>query len=136
MHSAVPPERLIRAFEWGRGASTSVPNALDRVAGPQPRCDLLFALHKTGVRLALWSLSRPITDLGILAHKPVIGFGDPKYSQMRRFFFVGSAALCWNLLQLAERVRYSLRLCERQRYWLKLRETELRQISISRRQSR
>jgi len=71
MHSAVPPERLIRALEWGRGASTSVPNALDRVASPQPRRDLLLALHKTGVRLAIWSLHRPITDVGILAHTPL-----------------------------------------------------------------
>ena len=86
VHSAVPPERLIGAFERRRGASTRIPNALHRVASPQPRCDLLLALNKTGVRLALWSLRRPITDLGISVHNPVIGFGDPKYSQMGRFF--------------------------------------------------
>jgi hypothetical protein len=51
-------------------------------------------------------------------------------------FFVGRAVFRWNLLQLAERGRYSLHLCESQQYWLKLRETELRQISIIRSQSR
>jgi len=86
MHSAVPPERLIRALEWGRGASTSVPNALDRVASPQPRGDLLFALHETGVRLAIWSLRRPITDLGIFIHDPVIGFGGQKYVRPPHLF--------------------------------------------------
>jgi len=54
----------------------------------------------------------------------------------RRIFFVGRSALRWNLLQLAERRRYSLRLCESQQYRLKLRETEFRRISISRCQSR
>ena len=86
VHSAVTPERLVGALKWRCHASTRIPNALHRVASPQPRCDLLFALHKMGIRLAIWSLRRPITDLGIFAHNPVIGFEDSKYSQMERFF--------------------------------------------------
>ena len=66
--------------------STRIPNALYRVASPQPRGDLLFALHETGVRLAIWSLRRPITELGILAHNVVIGFGGQKYSQPPHLF--------------------------------------------------
>jgi hypothetical protein len=86
VRSAVTPERRVGALKRRRLASIRLPNALHRVASPQPRCDLFFALHKICVRLALWSLRRPIIELGILAHNSVIGFGDPKYSQMGRFF--------------------------------------------------
>ncbi len=103
MHSAVTPERLVGALKWRCHASTRIPNAFHRVASPQPRCDLLLALHKTGVRLALWSLRRPILELGIPAHKPVIGFGDPKYSQMGRLFSSDAkffAGTCCNSLSV------------------------------------
>ena len=85
--ATVPPERRVGAWKRRLLPSIRLPNALHRVASPQPRCDLLFALHKICVRLALWSLRRPIIEFGkFLIHEPVIGFGDPKYSQMGRFF--------------------------------------------------
>ena len=86
MHSAVPPERRIRALEWGRGALTRLPNALDRVASPQPRCDLLFALHKTGIRLATRSLHRPTIELGILAHNRLSVLRTKSILESRAFF--------------------------------------------------
>ena len=86
MHSAVPPERLIRALEWGLGVSTRLPNALDRVASPQPRCDLLFALHKTGIRLATRSLHRPIIELDCLAHTGLSVLRTKSILKRRTFF--------------------------------------------------
>jgi hypothetical protein len=86
VHSAVAPEGLVGGLKWRCPASTHVPNALHRVASPQPCCDLLFVLHKIWVRLAIWSLRRPIIDLGIPLHEAVIGFGGPKYSQIGRLF--------------------------------------------------
>ena len=60
VHAAVAPERLVLAFGWRAGASTRIPNALHRVASLQPRCDLVFALHKRVERLAIWShMTRP-----------------------------------------------------------------------------
>ena len=84
--TAIPPERLVGSFERRCGASARDPHAFDRVARPQPGCDLILALKKTGVRLAIWSLQRPIIELGILTHNLVIGFGGQKYSQTAHFF--------------------------------------------------
>ena len=84
------------------------------------------------------NLEPPPTDnrFGYPSARSCYRFWRPKVFSNRASFFVRRKVFRWNLLQLTERGRYSLHLCESPQYWLKLRGTELRQIAISRSQSR
>ena len=86
MLSAVPPERLVRASKGRRRASARGPDAFDRIAGPKPPFDLVFAFQEAGVRFVPRRFRRLVIGVGFLAHTLVIGFGDQKYSQRANFF--------------------------------------------------
>jgi hypothetical protein len=134
--AAVPPERLVRGFERWCGALARDPDAFDRVARPQPGCNLVLSLKKTGVWLVIRSVRWRVVWARLLRHRPTYRFWRPKVFSDGEFFFVGRAALCWNGLQLAERRRYSLHLCENQHCRVKLCGTDLHRIAISGGQSR
>jgi len=79
VHSAVPPERLVRPLEWRRRASTRCPDSLYGVARPQPFGDLVLALEKASVRLVARRFRGQVICGTSLSHMRVIGFGGQKY---------------------------------------------------------
>ena len=84
------------------------------------------------------TLEPPPTDtrIGNPCSQACYRFWRPKVFSNGASFFIRREVFRWNLLQLAERGRYSRHLCESKRYLLKLRESESRGIAISRSQSR
>jgi hypothetical protein len=85
VHSAVPPKRRVRAWEWRLRASARGPDPLYGIARPEPCGDLVFALEKGGVGLvARRSHGRVIIGISS-SHRRVIGFGGQNYSQTRHF---------------------------------------------------
>jgi len=81
VHSAVPPERLVRPLEWRRRASARSPDSLYGVARPQPCGDLVPALQKASVRLVARRFRGQAICGRSLSHIGVIGFGGQKYVQ-------------------------------------------------------
>ena len=79
VHSAVPPERLVRPLEWRRRASARSPDSLYGVARPQPCGDLVPALQKASVRLVARRFRGQAICGRSLSHIGVIGFGGQKY---------------------------------------------------------
>ena len=79
VHSAVPPERLVRSLEWRRRASARSPDSLYGVARPQPFGDLVPALQKASVRLVARRFRGQMICGRSLSHIGVIGFGGQKY---------------------------------------------------------
>ena len=86
VHSAVPPERLVRPLEWRRRASARSPGSLYGVARPQPCGDLVLALEKASVRLVARRFRGQVICGRSLSHIRVIGFGGQKYSWTTHFF--------------------------------------------------
>ena len=66
--SAVSPERLVGGFERRRRTPAGDPDAFDGVARPQPGCDLVSSLNKTGVRLVIWIFRRVAVRAGLWWH--------------------------------------------------------------------
>ena len=79
VHSAIPPKRGVRAFEWRLRASTRCPDPLYGVARPQPCGDLVPALQKASVRLVARRFRGQVICGRSLSHRRVIGFGGQKY---------------------------------------------------------
>ena len=86
VHSAVPPERLVRPLEWRRRASTRCPDSLYGVARPQPFGDLVLALEKASVRLVARTFRGQVICGRSLSHMGVIGFGGQKYVEPTKIF--------------------------------------------------
>ena len=86
VHSAVPPERLVRPLEWRRRASARCPDSLYGVARPQPFGDFVLALEKASVRLVARRFRGQVICGRSLSHIGVIGFGGQKYSWTTHFF--------------------------------------------------
>ena len=101
VHSAIPPKRRVRAWEWRLRASARGPDSLYGIARPEPFGDLVFALEKGGVGLVLRRSRRRKIAVVLVDHLGGYRFWRPKVFSNKASFFVGPSALRWNLLQLA-----------------------------------
>jgi hypothetical protein len=112
VHSAVPPERLVRPLEWRRRASARCPDSLYGVARPQPFGDFVLALEKASVRLVARRFRGQVICGRSLSHIRVIGFGGQKY--VRPVHFSSSversgAETCCNSLSSVDTLCTSVR---------------------------
>jgi len=68
------------------------PDAFDRVARPQPACNLVLSLKKTGVWLVVRSVRWRVVWARLLRHRPTYRFWRPKVFSADAFFFAHRAA--------------------------------------------
>ena len=134
--TAISPERLVGSFERRCGASTRGPHALDRVARPQPGCDLVLSLKEAGVRFVTRRLCRCVVRARLWFHRPSYRFWGPKVFSDEAFFFDDRAERSWKRLRSPGSRWSSLQRCESRRYRLELGDTDLGQIAASYGQSR
>ena len=112
VHSAIPPECLVRPLKWWRRASARGPDSFDGVASPQPGSDLVPALQKASVRLVARRFRGQVICGRSLSHRRVIGFGGQKY--VRPVHFSSSversgAETCCNSLSSVDTLCTSVR---------------------------
>ena len=136
--ATVSPERLVRCVERRCGASARDPDAFDRVASPQPGCDLVLSLNNAGVRLVIGRVWWRVVRARLLRHRRGYRFWRPKVFSAVPFFSPSprrrepeSNAARWILSNPAETQRESAVLLGARRSRLAPDRGELRPIAVT-----